>query len=72
MQLDVYFVEDTGIIINKEERYEIIDECMDIETPETTKNSQEEVTSPKFDSATQIEDTDTGKIYKDILKFCIS
>lgn len=71
MQFGICFIEDTGIIINKEERYEIIDECMDMETPEMAKNSQEEVTTcPKFDSTTQ-QDTDAGKICKAIPKFYI-
>jgi len=65
----IYFIEDTGTIMNKEECYKVIDECMD-ETPETAEeeNSQAEVTSPKSDSTTQQDpttdtaNTDAGKI----------
>lgn len=35
MQFDVCFVEeDTKIVVNKEECYKVIDECMEVETPE--------------------------------------
>ncbi|XP_018316235.1 uncharacterized protein [Mycetomoellerius zeteki] len=37
---DSSLTEDTEIIINKEECYEVIDECTEVETPETAQDSQ--------------------------------
>lgn len=69
MQFDVCFVEDTKIVVNKEECYKVIDECMEVETPEESadvetpeesteveapQDSQTEVTAcPTSDSTTQ-------------------
>lgn len=58
----MFFLEDTGIVVNKEEQYEVIDECMEVETSETAQASQAEVTTcPRSDSITQ-QDPKTGKI----------
>ncbi|XP_077267567.1 uncharacterized protein LOC143900280 isoform X1 [Temnothorax americanus] len=54
---DSSLTEDTGIVINKEEHFEVIDECMEVETPETTKDLKAEAaevaTCPKFDDTAQ-------------------
>lgn len=65
-QFDMFFLEDTGTVINKEEQYQVIDECMEVETSETAQDSPAEViseitTCPKSDSTTK-QDLKTGKI----------
>lgn len=62
----MFFLEDTGTVINKEEQYQVIDECMEVETSETAQDSQVEVisevtTCPRSDGTTQ-QDPKTGKI----------
>lgn len=59
--------------MNKEERYEVIDECMEVEVLEVTKDSQAEVTTcPELGDTTQPDpETVTSKSIKVILKFCV-
>lgn len=55
------YLEDT----KKEELYEVIDECVEMETPEVTKDTQAEVaTCPQSDNTTQQDSKtdDAGKM----------
>lgn len=53
--------ESTGIVMNKEECYEVIDECTDAETLEAAQSSQAEVTTcTKSDSTTTQQDPKTA------------
>jgi hypothetical protein len=62
---DTCFVEDTEILTNKEEHFEVIDECMEeTKTPDTIQESEAEViTCPKLDDTIQQDPkTSSGKI----------
>ncbi|XP_011703163.1 PREDICTED: uncharacterized protein LOC105459109 isoform X2 [Wasmannia auropunctata] len=58
---DSSLTESTGIVMNKEECYEVIDECTDAETLEAAQSSQAEVTTcTKSDSTTTQQDPKTA------------
>ncbi|XP_012225256.2 uncharacterized protein [Linepithema humile] len=52
-------MDDTNTIVNKDEQYKVIDECMEEETPETTENSQKEVMACP-ENATQQQSLETS------------